>query len=371
MVYSGKFSSGPTNKGEHWTLGTLQNAILGRSHRSKPCMQKLEYLQSLIRDFLSIPDDFYIGFSPASSTGAMEMALWNLIGQRGVNIISYDVFGEIWRKDITEQMKIQTSKVIEAPFGSAPTLEELETLDFSNDTVFVSTATTTSTSINDFSWIKQDREGLVFVDASASLFTEKYDWSRFDVVIGPFQKTLGAEAGLGIIILSQRAYERLKTYTPSWPIPRLFRLKNNGKVIDGFFNGETINTPSMLLIEDAIKSLEYFTKSGGIDYVIRLTDDNYSTVKTFLNGSKFYDFICQDENQRSRVNTCLRPRRNNNWEAILKLTEYLETYGVHDIAGHKLAMPSIRLWHGPTINKADLLHTLELLENSFEKVMKY
>jgi len=371
MVYSGKFSSGPTNKVEHWTPGNLQNAILGRSHRSKPCMQKLNYLQTLIRDFLKIPDDFYIGLSPASSTGAMEMALWNLIGQRGVNVISYDVFGDIWKKDITEQLGIQNCNIIEAPFGSVPLIKELEALDFSNDTIFVSTATTTSVAIKDFSWIQKEREGLVFVDASASIFTEKYDWNKFDVVIGPFQKALGAEAGLGIIILSPKAYERIKTYTPSWPIPRLFRLKNNGKINDGFFNGETINTPSMLIVEDAIKSLEYFTSNGGINYIIKIVEENYNIIKTFLQKSKFYDFICKEENTRSRVNTCIRPKKNNNWETIIKLTEYLETYGVHDITGHKLAMPSIRLWHGPTINKANLLYTLELLENSFEKVMKY
>lgn len=371
MVYCGKFSSGPTNKGEHWSFDSLKNAILGRSHRSKSCLQKIDYMQTLIREFLFIPNNFHVGFAPASATGAMEMALWNLIGPKDVNVISYDVFGKIWESDIKYQLKIKNTHTVDIDFGKSPDIEKLSKLNFSNDTVFISTATTTSVSLNDYSWIPNKREGLTFMDASASLFTEELDWDKFDVVIAPFQKVLGAEANLGIIILSPNAFARLNDYTPSWPIPRLLSLKNNEKIINGFFNNETINTPSMMLIEDNVRALEYYIQKGGVSYTNKICSDNYKVIETHLRKSKNFSFLCDDPKRRSIVNTCIILKNNNNWEMIYKIAEYLESYGIHDIVGHKLSTPSIRIWHGPTIKKDDIENILELLETAYEAILKY
>lgn len=365
---SANFSSGPTNKGFGWTFDELQNSLIGRSHRSRDGMQKIHETLELIRTLMKIPENFYVALTPGSATGAFEMALWSFLGPKPVNIISYDVFGEIWKHDILNELKIKNYEIISADFGELPNLSNI---NFSNDTVFVWSATTSSVQIPNQNWIKKNRQGLTFCDAAASAFAIEYDFDLFDVMTFSFQKMLGCEASLGVIIISQRAMERLQNYTPTWPIPRLFRIKTDGKINLDFFHGATINTPSMICIEDYIFSLKNAIKIGGISKINEICKENQKVIEELIINSKNYDFLIKSREIRSISNTCIVLKKNNSWENLQKITKKMEELKLgFDILGHSKGKPCIRIWHGVTISKDNIKNLIKNLEKITEIVQK-
>src|SRR5208337_2121677 len=254
------FSSGPCAKRPGYSLENLENAELGRSHRSKPGKAKLKLAIDETRAVLGIPGDYLIGIVAASDTGAFEMAMWSMLGARGVDVLVWESFSKDWATDITKQLKIQGARVLEAPYGSLP---DLSKVDFNNDVVFAWNGTTSGVRVPNADWIAADRQGLTLCDATSAAFAQDLDWAKLDVATFSWQKALGGEAAHGMIVLSPRAAERLQTYTPAWPLPKVFRLAKGGKLTEGFFEGETINSPSMLCVEDYIDALRWAKSLGG------------------------------------------------------------------------------------------------------------
>lgn len=357
------FSSGPTNKWDKFPQDILNSAALGRSHRSKLSMKKIQEVIYLVREIMNVPSDFFIGITPGSATGAFECAIWNFLSNEiPVNIISFDVFGELWKHDIKNELKIKNIIEINADFGNVPNLENI---NFSNDTIFISTATTSSTKIKDTSWIKNDRKGLVLCDAAADAFSQIYDWNKIDIMTFSFQKVLGCEANNGMMICSPKAIQRLEKNSNLWPIPRLFRLKNNGKINYDFFSGATINTVSMLCIEEYLLSLRTLKERGGIHFVSNHCINNQKIMEDYIKKSKYFDFLCHKKEYRSFVNTCIILKNNNSWENIEKITSYMEETNIgYDIKGHTKGKPCIRIWHGYTIDKESLKNLLINLEQT-------
>lgn len=362
------FSSGPTNKWPNFSKNIVDTAILGRSHRAKSSIAKIQEVISLIREIMLIPNNFFIGLTPGSATGAFECAMWNFLSDNiPVNIISYDVFGEIWKNDIIQELGIQNIIEFNANFGEVP---KLTNINCNYDTIFISTATTSSTQIKDMSWVENNRTGLVLCDAAADAFSRIYDWNKIDVLTCSFQKVMGCEANNGIIICSPNAIKRLESNTYSWAIPRLFRLKNNNKVNYDFFNGATINTISMLCIEEYILALRNLIQCGGINFVINHCTNNQNLVEAYVKKSRYFELLCKQKKHRSLINTCITLKRNNSWKNIEKITTYMENFNIaYDIHGHTKGEPCIRIWHGYTIDHESLENLLKNLEKVAEKIL--
>ncbi|BCA63840.1 phosphoserine aminotransferase [Sphingomonas sp. HMP9] len=344
------FSSGPCAKPPGWSADKLATDSLGRSHRSKIGKTRLQYSIDLMRDLLKLPDTHRIGIVPGSDTGAYEMAMWTMLGAKPVTALAWESFGEGWVTDAVKQLKIDPT-VVRADYGQLP---DLDSVDWSNDVLFTWNGTTSGVRVPNADWIPDDREGLSFADATSGVFAYDIDWTKIDVATFSWQKVLGGEGAHGVLILGPRAVERLETYTPAWPLPKVFRLVSKGKLTEGVFKGETINTPSMLAVEDAIFSLEW-AKSLGEDGLIARSDANAAALDTIVAERDWLGHLAADPATRSRTSVCLTVEGAD--EAMIKaMAAALEKAGAaYDVAGYRDAPPGLRIWCGATVDTADIV----------------
>jgi phosphoserine aminotransferase len=367
------FSSGPCAKRPGWSPAALEHALLGRSHRSKLGLAQLVEIIERSRAVLRIPADYKIGIVPASDTGAVEMALWSLLGARGVDLLSWENFGEGWVADVTDQLRLPDVRVMHAPYGKLPGLTQV---DPDRDAVFVWNGTTSGVRVPNGDWISADRKGLTICDATSAAFAMRLPWDKLDVVTWSWQKALGGEAAHGMIALSPRAVERLESYTPPWPLPKIFRLTAKGKLIDGIFRGETINTPSMLCLEDAIDSLKWAESVGGLEGCVARAEANLAVVADWVGRTPWIEFLAADPATQSCTSPCLMI--TDPWFTSLaaetrfttsrRMLARLEDEGVgYDLATHRASPPGIRIWTGATIERADVEALLPWLDWAWEQ----
>lgn len=347
---SPNFSSGPCAKIPGWTPDKLSTAVTGRSHRSAEGKARLKRAIALTREVLEVPADYLIGVVPASDTGAVEMALWSLLGQRGVDLLTWESFGEGWVSDVVKQLKLKDARIFKAPYGELP---DLSGVDFSHDVVFTWNGTTSGVRVPNADWIDADRSGLTICDATSAAFAQALDFAKLDVVTFSWQKVLGGEGGHGVLILSPRAVERLQSYVPPWPLPKIFRLTSGGKLITGIFEGETINTPSMLCVEDYILALEWANAIGGRKALQARAEANAASLDQWVAKTSWVHHLAKDRASRSNTSVCLSV---DGGEAVVKaLAKKLESEGVaFDIVGHRDAPPGLRIWCGATVETADV-----------------
>ena len=344
------FSSGPCAKPPGWDASKLDTRSLGRSHRSKIGKTRLQYCIDLMREMLKLPDTHRIGIVPGSDTGAYETAMWTMLGARPVTAMAWESFGEGWVTDAVKQLKIDPI-VVRADYGQLP---DLDAVDWSTDVLFTWNGTTSGVRVPNADWIPADREGLSFADATSGVFAYDIDWSKIDVATFSWQKVLGGEGAHGVLILGPRAVERLESYTPAWPLPKVFRLVSKGKLAEGVFKGETINTPSMLAVEDAIFSLEW-AKSLGEDGLIARSDANAAALDKIVADRDWLGHLAADPATRSRTSVCLTVEGAD--EAMIKaMAAALEKAGAaYDVAGYRDAPPGLRIWCGATVDTADIV----------------
>lgn len=354
------FSSGPCAKRPGWTLQALDKAALGRSHRSKLGKAKLLDVIERTRKVLGIPADYRIGIVPASDTGAVEMAMWSLLGPRGVDLLSWESFGEGWVTDAVKQLKLKDTRNLKAAYGALP---DLGAVNFDNDVVFTWNGTTSGVRVPDGAWIPADRKGLTICDATSAAFAMKLPWDKLDVTTWSWQKVLGGEGQHGMLVLSPRAAERLTTYTPAWPLPKIFRLTQGGKLIEGVFKGETINTPSMLAVEDAIDGLLWAEAIGGLDALVARSESNLAAIEAWAKRTPWVDFLAKDKAIRSCTSVCLVIKDpavaalDAEAKAAFskKMVAALEAEKIaYDIDAYRDAPPGLRIWAGATVERADL-----------------
>jgi phosphoserine aminotransferase len=354
------FSSGPCAKRPGWSLDALKGAALGRSHRAKIGKAKLKRAIDLTREVLDVPADYLIGIVPASDTGAMEMALWSLLGPRGVDVLAWESFGLGWVTDVVKQLKLPDVRTIKADYGKLP---DLKTVDFKRDVIFTWNGTTSGVRVPNGDWIPASREGLTICDATSAAFAQNLAFDKLDVVTFSWQKALGGEAAHGMLILSSRAVARLESYTPPWPLPKIFRMTKGGKLIDGIFVGETINTPSMLCVEDYLDTLQWAKSAGGLKGLTGRADANFKVLADFAAKTPWIDFFAEDPATRSNTSICLKVVDPDvtrldlaGQEAFVRaIATRLDKEGVaYDIAFHRDAPPHFRIWGGATIEAADI-----------------
>ncbi|XHC13746.1 phosphoserine transaminase [Labrenzia sp. ac12] len=366
------FSSGPCAKRPGWSLEALGDAPLGRSHRAKPGKAKLAEAIELTRKVLNVPDGYRIGIVPASDTGAVEMALWSLLGARGVEMLAWESFGSGWVTDVIKQLKLDDARVLEAPYGELP---DLASVDFSKDVVFTWNGTTSGVRVPNGDWIPADREGLTICDATSAAFAQDLAFDKLDVVTFSWQKVLGGEAAHGMLILSPRAVERLESYTPAWPMPKIFRMTKGGKLIEGIFKGETINTPSMLCVEDYIDALKWADGLGGLSGLRARADANLKVLADWAEKTSWVDFLAVDPATRSNTSVCLKVTD----PGILSLTAdqqaafakalagTLDAEGIaYDIGAYRDAPSGLRIWAGATVEASDLQALTHWLDWAFQ-----
>ena len=355
------FSSGPCAKRPGWTLKGLGGAALGRSHRAKVGKDKLKLAIDLTREMLQVPADYRIGIVPASDTGAVEMALWSLLGARGVDMVAWESFGEGWVTDVVKQLKLDDVRTITAPYGELPNLKKIDTR--TRDVVFTWNGTTSGVRVPDASWIADDREGLTICDATSAAFAQRLDWQKLDVTTFSWQKVLGGEAAHGMIILSPRAVERLLTYKPAWPLPKIFRMVSGGKLSEGIFVGETINTPSMLAVEDYLDALSWANKVGGLDGLVKRADANTRVIAKVVRENDWIDFLAVKPTTRSHTSVCLKftdpavtALSPDAQGAFAKqVVGIIEKAGAgYDLGHYRDAPPGLRIWCGATVQSRDL-----------------
>jgi phosphoserine aminotransferase len=363
------FSSGPCAKRPGYSLENLKTAELGRSHRSKPGKAKLQLAIEKTRSVLGVPADYLIGIVAASDTGAFEMAMWTMLGRRGIDVLAWESFGKEWVTDIVKQLKLPGVRVFEAPYGELP---DLTKIDFRNDVVFTWNGTTSGVRVPDAEWIPDDRDGLTFCDATSGAFAQDLDWSKLDVVTFSWQKALGGEAQHGMLILSPRAVERLQSYTPTWPLPKLFRMTKGGKIAKDIFEGSTINTPSMLCVEDYLDALQWAEGLGGWKAINERSNANFKVLADWIERTPWVDFLAVDPKTRSNTSVCLKfvdPELSSAeaQAAVAKqIASALEKEGVaFDIGAYRDAPPGLRIWAGATIEKSDLEALLPWLDWAF------
>jgi phosphoserine aminotransferase len=354
------FSSGPCAKRPGWSLQTLTDAVLGRSHRSKPGKAKLKRAIDLTREVLEVPEDYRIGIVPASDTGAVELAMWSLLGARPVTMLAWESFGEAWVTDVEKQLKLKDVTVLKTPYGVLP---DLSRVDSSTDVVFTWNGTTSGVRVPNGDWIAADRKGLTICDATSAAFAQGLDFKKLDVVTFSWQKALGGEGAHGMLILSPRAVERLETYKPAWPLPKIFRITKGGKLIEGVFAGETLNTPSMLAVEDYIDTLTWAKGIGGLKALRARADGNAKVMAEWVARTPWIEHLPQDEKTRSNTSVCMKLADPDLAKlpaeaqlAFIKgMESMLEKEGVaYDVANHRDAPPSLRIWCGCTVEQRDL-----------------
>ena len=354
------FSSGPCSKRPGWSPAALAGALVGRSHRSAPGKARLGEVIERTRSLLGVPADYRIGIVPASDTGAVEMALWGLLGARGVDALVWESFGASWATDLRDQLGIEDLRLLEAGYGALP---DLGRVDWSRDVVFVWNGTTSGVRLPDGGWIAPDREGLAICDATSAAFAMALPWDRLDVATFSWQKSLGGEAAHGMIILSPRAIERLESHTPPWPMPKIFRLTKKGTVDEAVFAGSTINTPSMLCVEDVLDALRWAGETGGLDALIARAEASLAAVESWVAGSDWAGFLAEAAETRSPTSICLKIADawfaglspDEQGAAAKRIAALLDAEGVaHDIGAYRDAPPGLRVWGGPTVETADV-----------------
>ncbi len=344
------FSSGPCAKPPGWSAEKLNIDVLGRSHRSKLGKARLQHAIDLMRAVLKLPNTHRIGVVPGSDTGAFEMAMWTMLGARPVTTLAWESFGEGWVTDAAKQLKLDPT-VIRADYGQLPDLTQI---DWASDVLFTWNGTTSGVRVPDGDWIPADREGLTFADSTSAVFAYDLPWDKIDVATFSWQKVLGGEGGHGVLILGPRAVERLETYTPAWPLPKVFRLMSKGKLAEGVFKGETINTPSMLAVEDAILALEWAQGLGGLEGLIARSDANAAALDRIVAARDWLGHLAADPASRSKTSMCLTVEGSD--EALIKkMAALLEAEdAAYDIAGYRGAPPGLRIWCGATVDAADI-----------------
>ncbi len=368
-----EFSSGPCAKRPGWSLNILKESSLGRSHRHKVCKNKLKEVIDLTKSILKVPDDYLVGIVPGSDTGAIEIAMWNLLGLKPVTMLVWDSFGADWAKDIQLELKLKDLDIIKEDYGKLP---NLKSVDFNGDIVFNWNGTTAGVRVPNGDWIKNSRDGLTICDATSAAFAMDIDWSKLDVGTFSWQKSLGGEAGHGMIILSPNAVDRINTYNPNWPIPKLFQLKKNNKINLDIFSGSTINTPSMMCVEDFLDVLIWSEEIGGVEELIRRSEDNLNVIKDWVSSSTWANFLCEDLNNLSNTSICLKlidsklntksiEIKNLIEKNIIKLLE--ENNVAFDIGSYRSAPPGLRIWGGPTVENEDMKKLLPWLDWAYEK----
>ncbi|MBP2233012.1 phosphoserine aminotransferase [Azospirillum agricola] len=368
------FSSGPCAKRPGWSLDALDGALLGRSHRSKPGKAKLKEVIDLTRAVLAIPGDYRIGIVPASDTGAVEMALWSMLGARGVDMLAWESFGKEWVTDVVKQLRLPDVRTMIADYGRLP---DLSAVDFSRDVVFPWNGTTAGVRVPDGDWIPADRTGLSICDATSAAFAMDLPWSKIDVATWSWQKVLGGEAAHGMLVLSPRAVERLESFQPDRPLPKIFRMTKGGKLMEGIFEGDTINTPSMLCVEDAIDGLRWALSVGGLPQLIRRSEQNLRLVAEWVEGSPWAGFLSAEPETRSCTSICLRftdpdvTALSEEAQAAFakKLSALLEKEeAAFDAGSYRDAPPGLRLWGGATVENDDMEAVLPWLDWAFATV---
>ena len=354
------FSSGPCAKRPGWSLDALRDAPLGRSHRAKVGKTKLEHAIELTREVLQVPADYRIGIVPASDTGAVEMALWSLLGERGVDMVAWESFGSGWVTDVVKQLKLADTRLFEAAYGDLP---DLSKVDFDRDVVFTWNGTTSGVRVPNADFIPADRKGLTICDATSAAFAQRLNFDKLDVVTFSWQKVLGGEGAHGMLILSPRAVARLESYKPAWPLPKIFRLTSGGKLSEGIFKGETINTPSMLCVEDYIDALTWAQSIGGLDALVARADSNFAVLDRFVESSGWLANLAADRATYSNTSVCLSivdpevtALSKDGQAAFAKgIVSALEKEGVaYDIGAYRDATPGLRIWCGATVEGSDL-----------------
>lgn len=355
-----RFSSGPCAKRPGWELAALSDASLGRSHRSTEGKAKLQQAIDLTHQVLEVPDDYRIGIVPASDTGAFEMAMWSLLGERPVTMLAWESFGSGWVTDVVKQLKLENASVVTAEYGQLP---DLGAVDFDQDVCFTWNGTTSGVRVPNGDFIPADRQGLTLCDATSAAFAQNLDFSKLDVTTFSWQKVLGGEGGHGVIILSPRAVERLENYIPAWPLPKIFRLTKGGKLIEGIFSGATINTPSMLCVEDYVDALNWGLSLGGLDGLCARADANFAVLDAWVSRTPWIEFLAETAETRSNTSVCLKIVDADiaglevaDQNAFVKrLTKLLDDEGVAlDIGGYRDAPPGLRIWAGATVESSDL-----------------
>ncbi len=365
------FSSGPCAKRPGWSPGILESALTGRSHRAAGGKAKLKEIIDRHRALLKIPADYRIAIVPASDTGAVEMALWSLLGPRSVDVLAWEAFSNDWLTDVIKQLKIKNARSLTADYGFLPDLAQV---DFGNDVVFVWNGTTSGVCVPDGHWIAGDREGLTICDATSAVFAYDLPWDKLDVTTWSWQKVLGGEAAHGMLVLSPRAVQRLESHTPSWPLPKIFRMTKKGKIAEDLFEGATINTPSMIAVEDCLDALRWVESIGGLKETMRRTAANFAALEKWVEKTDWIDFLAVDALARSRTSICLKI--TDAWFAglpeeaqqvfIKDMTKKLDKEGAgYDIAGYRDAPPGLRIWGGATVETKDIEALMPWLDWAF------
>lgn len=358
------FSSGPCSKRPGYDVSKLALATLGRSHRSEIGATALEQACTQTKQLLQLPDDYRVGVVPASDTGAVEMALWSLLGERGVDVLAWETFGKTWVADIQNQLQLSNVRDFVADYGVLPDLTQV---DFNNDVVFTWNGTTSGVKVPDSEWIPDEREGLTICDATSAVFAMPMPWEKLDVITFSWQKVLGGEGAHGMLILSPKAVARLESYTPPWPLPKIFRLTKNGKLIEGIFKGSTINTPSMLCVADYLDTLNWVESIGGIEATIARCNANLQAVADFVAQHHWIHFLAKDQQTVSNTSICLSIDTSE--EQVKKMLTLLEEEQVaYDIASYRDAPSGIRIWGGATVEASDVAILMQWIGWAYEQV---
>lgn len=369
------FSSGPCAKYPGWDINDLDTTILGRSHRAKQPKNFIEYSINLTAELLELPKDYKVAIVPASDTGAFELAMWNLLGSRPIDVFAWESFGKGWVTDIINQLNLSNVNKIEAEYGFLP---DLSKADPKNDIVFTLNGTTSGVKVPDLNWIDNDREGLTLCDATSGLFAQNVDWSKLDVTTFSWQKVLGGEAQHGMIIMSPRAIDRINSYDPDWPMPKIFRIKKSGKVDESIFTGSTINTPSLMCVADYVSALEWAKNSGGLEKLIEIANTNLAIITRWVEKNNWVSFLAKDKETISNTSVCLEfasksPDGDDLDTAALSkdIQKILEEEQIgYDIGAYRDAPPGLRIWVGATVEPQDVSILLEWIEWAYFSIIQ-
>ncbi len=368
------FSSGPCSKRPGWSLDALKNAVLGQSHRGKPGKAKIAEVIEKSKKILGMPENYLLGVVPASDTGAVEMAMWSMLGPRGVDVFCWEAFGNVWASDCKNQLKIKDCNIYKADYGILP---DLSKANWKNDVIFTWNGTAAGVRVPGHDWIPANREGLSICDATSAVFSMHLPWEKLDVVTWSWQKVLGGEAAHGMLALSPRAVERLVSYTPDWPLPKLFQMTKGGKLIEGIFKGDTINTPSMLCVEDVLDSLNWAQSIGGLNTMVKRSEDNLKALTEWVEKTPWVEFLPVEKNTRSCTSMTLKIvdpwyqglSAEAQAEGAKKIASLLDKEGVaYDIAAYRDAPPGLRIWGGATVETSDIKALLPWLDWAWGEV---